>query len=270
VEIFEKLRKGEIPETEIAETKDLPDLREMLLSFGRERIKEGRTEDRLLVKFYQMKKELDRIINTYFERIVSFGSYSGVMLEDREPCSLFAELPGITELSDNAIIKEISGAGKTLCALRTDIVTYMRAGIKKVMPNVSDITGEDLALDLLATGKSLENLARMPAGTVQVLGADKAFFSHIRTGSPPPKHGVVFKFPSLTSLPKKARGKYARAASAKIAIAARADLLGTRLNTEKMKLDLESRLSQIRDSGRSQARAARDNAARGSERDRYR
>ena len=97
-----------------------------------------------------------------------------------------------------------------------------------------------------------------------------AFFSHIRTGSPPPKHGVVFKFPSLTSLPKKARGTYARAASAKIAIAARADLLGPRIDTEKMKLDLESRLSQIRESGRSQARAARDNAVRGSERDKYR
>ena len=217
-----------------------------------------------------MKKELDRIINMYFERIVSFGSYSGVMLEDREPCSLFADLPSITELSDNAVIKEVSSTGKALCALRTDIVAYMRSGIKKVMPNVSDITGEDLALDLLATGKSLENLVRMPAGTIQVLGADKAFFSHIRTGSSPPKHGVVFKFPSLTSLPKKARGKYARAASAKIAIAARADLLGTRLDTDKIVRDLEIRLSQIRDSGKSQARAARGNAARGSERGRHR
>ena len=69
----------------------------------------------------------------------------------------------------------------------------------------------------------------------QILGAEKALFSHNTYGSKPPKHGVLFKFPGLSSLPSSGRGKVARIMANKVAIAARADYLGTSVDIAGMK-----------------------------------
>ena len=43
---------------------------------------------------------------------------------------------------------------------------------------------------LIALAGDLESLAKMPAGTVQVLGAEDALFAHLHGGAPSPKHGM--------------------------------------------------------------------------------
>lgn len=234
-----------------------------MLEFGKERIKESRTEDRFLIRFYNLKTELDRIINLYFERVSGFGAFAGRLLDDMDPCALFRELPVIMGDGPNRkIVESISQTGKRLCDLRGELVTFMNDQVQVIMPNVSSIAGTDLAMDLLASGKSLQRLAELPASTIQVLGAEKAFFKHLKTGSPSPKHGVMFKLPHLTGLPKNQRGKYARSAASKIAIAARADFLGSRMDTQKMKDDLDARLRKIRAAGSSRARTGRNTSRR--------
>jgi nucleolar protein 56 len=66
-------------------------------------------------------------------------------------------------------------------------------------------------------------LARLPAGTVQVLGAEKAFFNHLKTGAPPPKHGHIFMHPWISRSPRWVRGKIARTIAARASIAAKID-----------------------------------------------
>ncbi len=243
----------------------------MLLRYGKERIRESLTDDRLLIRFYQLKSELDRIINLYFERLIGFGAFAGMLVEDMEPCELFRKLPDLVNIKDATnVVNKTSQAGKLLCELRSDLVTYMREGIRKVMPNVSSLAGDDLALDLLASGRSLENLAQLPASTIQILGAEKSFFKHLRTGTPPPKHGVIFKFPSLNTLPRDMRGKYSRTAASKIAIAARADYMGSSLDVESMKNDMQTRLAGIREISSSRARPGKKTSHRGSRQGRNR
>jgi nucleolar protein 56 len=269
IEIFRKLRNGEIPEIEERESNSIPDIRNLMLEFGKERIKESRTEDRFLIRFYNLRSELDRIINLYFERVSGFGAFAGKLLDDMDPCALFRELPSIMgEGPNQKIIENIALTGKKLCDLRGELVNFMSEEIKLVMPNVTTIAGTELALDLLSAGKGLQHLAEFPASTIQVLGAEKAFFKHLKTGSPSPKHGVMFKLPHLTGLPKNQRGKYARTAASKIAIAARADYLGSTIDAGKMKTDLDERLKKIRGSGSSRARTGKNTSRPGLGRDR--
>ncbi|EQD31428.1 pre-mRNA splicing protein, partial [mine drainage metagenome] len=165
--------RGEIPETAEKESRNIPDIRTLMLEFGKERIKESRTEDRFLIRFYNLKTELDRIINLYFERVSGFGAFAGRLLDDMDPCALFRELPGIMgDGPDSKIVESISQTGKKLCDMRGELVTFMKDQVQVIMPNVSSIAGTDLAMDLLASGKSLQHLAEFPASTIQVLGAE--------------------------------------------------------------------------------------------------
>lgn len=108
-----------------------------------------------------------------------------------------------------------------------DTIKYMEEYIEKtswkVMPNTTRIAGAVVASKLLAKTGDLEKLAKMPASTIQVLGAEKALFKHLKTNSKPPKHGLIFQNAFVSGSPPKERGKKARKIAAKIAIALKAD-----------------------------------------------
>ncbi len=78
-------------------------------------------------------------------------------------------------------------------------------------------------------------MASMPASTIQVLGAEKALFRSLKTGSHPPKHGLLFQHAMVHSAPRWQRGKIARAVAAKAVIAARVDVYGEGLNDTYLK-----------------------------------
>lgn len=63
----------------------------------------------------------------------------------------------------------------------------------------------------------------MPGSTIQVLGSEQALFSHLRAGTPPPKHGIIFQHRRVHNAPREVRGRVARVLAAKLAIAARLD-----------------------------------------------
>lgn len=236
----------------------------MAIEYGKRRAKESFTDDRALIRLYAVKEELDRIINLYYEKMIGMGPYTGSILEGTDPCALFRALGELPDKDDtSAMIRSISHEGTNMCVSRTTLTEFLSRRIRELMPNLTDLAGEDLALDLLSRAGGMDRLALMPASTIQVLGADRSFFKHIRTGSPPPKHGVLFKYTQLSSLPKRLRGKYSRYVAAKLAIAARADFHGTRIDTTTTKKKIEERLKQIR-TGSAQARTGKHTSHRGS------
>ena len=91
------------------------------------------------------------------------------------------------------------------------------------LPSISALIGPLLAARLCTSAHGLQRLARLPSGTIQVLGAEKAFFMHLRCGIPPPKHGHLFQHPWVSRSPRWVRGKVARTISGKVAIASRID-----------------------------------------------
>jgi len=104
-----------------------------------------------------------------------------------------------------------------------------------------------LGARLIALAGGLTNLAKMPASTIQVLGAEKALFRSLKTGTRPPKHGIIFQHTLLHEAKKWQRGKIARAIAGKLAIAARTDAFGGRYAGEKLREDLERRIKEIQE-----------------------
>ncbi len=152
------------------------------------------------------------------------------------------------DLSDFDIeyIKTLAGIILDLYKLRETLEGYIEAIMKEVAPNITALVGPKLGARLLSLAGGLENLAKLPASTIQVLGAEKALFRALRTGGKPPKHGVIFQFPAIHRSPRWQRGKIARALAAKLAIAAKVDYFTGRFIGDKLREELEKRIDEIK------------------------
>ena len=125
------------------------------------------------------------------------------------------DLSIISILSDNVI---------NLVKVRDKMLNYIGDLMNNVAPNLSAIAGPTIGARLIAKSGGMMKLARLPSSTIQVLGAEKALFRSLKSGSRPPKHGIIFQHDKVHSSPKWQRGKIARSLAAKIAIAARIDV----------------------------------------------
>jgi len=114
------------------------------------------------------------------------------------------------------------------------------------LPSLSLLLGPILAARLCVEAHGRARLARLPAGTVQILGAEKAFFNHLKTGAPSPKHGHIFMHPWISRSPRWVRGKIARMVAAKASIAVRCDHFGGELWTQKQVDKISDRVDTIR------------------------
>ena len=248
IQIIDALRGGVIPETSPARSTKIPDLREVLISYGKKRIRDEFAGDQVAIKLYGVKSELDRIINTYLESVIPFASLSGITYHDDDPCTFFSRNLDRTqdETDDSSVLRELWATGIVLCKYRSRLSAYLKVEIRKVMQNTSELVGEDLTLEILSRSGGLKNLVKYPSSTIQVLGAEKAFFKHMTTGSPPPKHGVIFRHPDVSPLKPSLRGKASRAIANKIAITSKADFFGTKMDINSIRKQLDMRLKEIK------------------------
>ncbi len=129
-----------------------------------------------------------------------------------------------------AIVQTLAKQILELTQLRKDLEKHIELQMKEIAPNITAILGPAVGARILARAGSLKNLASMPASTIQVLGAEKALFRSLKTGSQRPKHGLLFQHALVHAAPRWQRGKIARAVAAKAAIAGRVDLYGEGLN----------------------------------------
>lgn len=124
----------------------------------------------------------------------------------------------------------------------------LKAQIEKDMadiaPNITLLIGPMLAARLLSHAGSLRKLAMLPSSSIQLLGAEKALFRFKKQGGKPPKHGVIFQHASIGKAPYRVRGKHARLLSAKLSIAAKADMFTKRFIAPDLKESLTEELKQ--------------------------
>nr|CRL09131.1 rRNA biogenesis protein Nop5/Nop56 [unidentified prokaryotic organism] len=148
---------------------------------------------------------------------------------------------------DEEIIVKLAEEISDLYRLRRQIEDYLETAMDEVAPNLKALVGAKLAARLMSLAGGLRELAMMPASTIQVLGAEKALFRHLRSGAKPPKHGVIFQYPAINRSPWWQRGKIARALAGKLAIAARVDYFSGEYIAEELKQELESRIKEIKE-----------------------
>jgi len=125
---------------------------------------------------------------------------------------------------DLQMVKNFADSIESLQNTKKSITEYVEGKMTQIAPNLSDLVGSLLGAKLLAHAGSLERLALLPSSTVQIMGAEKALFRHLKTGERPPKHGLIYQFPEIRSAKWWLKGKIARALASKISLAVRKDV----------------------------------------------
>ncbi|MFH1234523.1 MAG: hypothetical protein V1493_02830 [Candidatus Diapherotrites archaeon] len=130
------------------------------------------------------------------------------------------------EEKDCLRIQKLADKAVDIKKQRNALASYIESEMNAQMPNFSKIAGALLGARLLNAAGSIKRLAMMPSSTIQVIGAEKALFQHLKTGSKPPKHGYIFQHPLMRAVKRKNRGKIARALANKLSLAAKEDYFG--------------------------------------------
>ncbi len=148
---------------------------------------------------------------------------------------------------DLAAVQVLSGALRESMAARAKLEKYIDSRMQEVAPNISQIAGPVIGARLIMKAGSLQRLAILPSGTIQLLGAEKAMFRHLKEGSRPPKHGLLFAHPLVHNAPPWQRGAIARALASKLCLAARADAYSHNNISATLMDQLEKRVLQIKE-----------------------
>jgi len=133
-----------------------------------------------------------------------------------------------TEVSDEDIdnIKALCDQVIALSEYREQLYEYLQNRMRAIAPNLTILVGELVGARLIAHAGSLLNLAKHPASTVQILGAEKALFRALKTKRETPKYGLIYHASLVGQTVPKYKGKISRVLAAKAALATRYDALG--------------------------------------------
>lgn len=133
-----------------------------------------------------------------------------------------------------------------LAAMRKSLHEYLKSKMDLVAPNLSALIGEIIGARLISHAGSLTNLAKYPASTVQILGAEKALFRALKTKGNTPKYGLIFHSTFIGRAQQKNKGRISRYLANKCSMASRIDCFSDEATTvfgEKLKDQVEERLA---------------------------
>jgi len=151
-----------------------------------------------------------------------------------------AEISMGTEIAEEDIgnIQQLCDQVIYLTDYRAQLFDYLKNRMNAIAPNLSHMVGELVGARLIAHAGSLMSLAKSPASTVQILGAEKALFRALKTKHETPKYGLIYHASLVGQAAPKHKGKISRMLAAKTALATRTDALG---NAEGVTVGLEGR-----------------------------
>jgi nucleolar protein 56 len=121
----------------------------------------------------------------------------------------------------------------SLCEYRRELHEYLRDKMGSVAPNLSALIGDIIGARLIAHAGSLTNLAKYPASTVQILGAEKALFRALKTKGKTPKYGLIYHSSFIAKSATKNKGRISRLLANKCSIASRIDCFSDIPSNEK-------------------------------------
>ncbi len=211
-----------------------------------------------LEEWYSMYFPEARINNqsTYSKMVIAIGSDKKKATEEQLKALLGDKAKAVKEQIGRSIgrepnpdeysaIRMVAEESESLFRLQDGLDAYLQKSVKKIMPNISYLIDYKIAAELLAKAGSMQRLATMPASTIQLLGAEKALFKHVKFGTKAPKYGVLFKLPQISNANRRVRGRLARLYATKISIASRADGMSKRFIADKLKVQLDKAAQKI-------------------------
>lgn len=237
-------------------------INEVTIEKAKLKISELQRRDKLIIQAISALNDLDKILNLVSQRLAEWYGlhYPEAKKENlaekiikygrRENFEDFKWSMGM-ELDDNDIrvLKTYALHVKKLEGLRREIEEYLESIVQKEMPNTNALLGPSLTAKLLASAGSLEKLAKMPSSSVQLLGAEKALFRFLKSKKKktrPPKHGLIFLSPYVSSAKKEIRGKIARLLASKLTLAIRYDFYSKEDHGKELREELEKKIKEVK------------------------
>jgi len=234
----------------------------LLLKSHQVKFNPGRA-DNMVIQSIALLDQLDKDINTFAMRVREWYSWHFPELKDIvkdnllfAQCAAFIKdksqlseesLEGLTAVTgDEAVSAAILKASRSsmgmdvsvpdmlnismftdrmvsLALYRKDLFAYLQDKMATVAPNLSTLIGETVAARLIQKAGSLTSLAKCPASTVQILGAEKALFRALKTKGNTPKYGLIYHSSFIGRATAKNKGRISRYLANKCSIASRID-----------------------------------------------
>ena len=233
------------------------------LLLTKEKIKGSVSDDLLIIQTISNIEDTEKVINILVKRLRDWYSlYNPEFSRSIENHEKFVEL--ILKKTKEELLKEIKvkkeesmgndlskenlepimSLAKEVAQLyifRKKQETYLEVLMKKTSPNMTELADVLIGAKLIEEAGSLKHLATLPSSVIQLLGAEKALFRHIRNKKNlPPKFGVIFAHVLIQRNMKDA-GKVARTLADKIAIAVKVDYFKGKFIGDKLRKELEKR-----------------------------
>jgi nucleolar protein 56 len=151
-------------------------------------------------------------------------------------------------------IRAFAGEVVKLSEMRVNLQKYLKEKMDVVAPNLTALIGETVGARLISHAGSLTNLAKYPASTIQILGAEKALFRALKTKGNTPKYGLIYHSSFIGRAASKNKGRISRYLANKCSIASRIDCFADQAVTQgepvfgdKMREQVEERLLYLAD-----------------------
>jgi len=232
------------------------------LDITKKSVKESVGNDSLIVQTINSMEDIDKTINLLTKKLREWYSlYNPEISNKIEDHEKFVS--AIIKNSKKQLLKELNidennsmGANlkekdvSSILLLATQINNfykskkhyedYLKELEKITCPNFATIAGVTIAAKLISHAGSLRRLVEMPASTIQILGAEKALFRHMRNKrrNLPPKYGILHEHQLIQKSKEKMHGKVARALADKLGIAVKVDYFKGKFIGDKLKKGL--------------------------------
>lgn len=200
------------------------------------------TDNRAYIRTVMKMGTRDKAVSTDFSEILPE--------EIEENVKAAAEVSMGTEVAEEDIlnIHNLCEQVLELTEYRAQLYEYLTNRMIAIAPNLTILVGDLVGARLIAHAGSLINLAKHPASTIQILGAEKALFRALKSRNATPKYGLLYHAQLVSQTSVKNKGKMSRMLAAKAALASRYDALGEETTTDmgiENRSKLASRMSML-------------------------
>ena len=211
--------------------------------------KESASEDKHLIQAINSIDEIDESISKLIERIREWyalyfpemevirnnETYIKLISQNKTKDNIIAAKPDAfpeeiididedIDPNDLEIMNNYANSIYELQKSRKNIEDYIDKKMESIAPNLKLLVGSTLGAKLISHAGGLKRLAMYPSSTVQIMGAEKALFRHLKSGDRPPKYGLIYQHPQVRGAKWWNRGKIARMLAGRISLAVRKDV----------------------------------------------
>ena len=244
----------------LKDQKYYPFFRSRNLEIAKAKIRDSVGNDQLISQAVNSADEAEKIINSLSKRLrewyglhapeftagISHNQRFAELIvarkekdesQDEKRNSMGASLPA----GDIEMVQCLAKEVLSLYAFKENVQHYLEKKLEEHAPNLKAVAGTMLSAKLIEYAGSLKRLVMMPSSTIQVMGAEKALFRHMRTGAKSPRHGIIIDHPLISNAKDKEHGKRARAVAGAISLAVKVDFFKGAFVGKRLRDDLEVR-----------------------------